>query len=209
MPLPSTSPLRSSRGRPAGCAGTSGSPTGALDTAKVPGHIQGCDGSQNRCDWLPDSGMCPLPASLAMPRRRGGRLRPAAQTPVALITAAGRIYAFTAEEGSGAPELMVYHQRAVQRPTRAEPPRAVAASTAAGAKPAGPHKRPGQRFHGSAAAEWNRTRACTSGTERVADLSPPWNSRLRRTAASCRSVAGRLPDCSPLLPQPSEGRTRP
>ena len=47
-----------------------------------------------------------------------------ARTSVTLVTDAGQIYAFTAEEGSGDPDLMVYVRRAVPRPGRAELPTA-------------------------------------------------------------------------------------
>ncbi len=49
-----------------------------------------------------------------------------ARTSVTLVTDAGRIYAFTAEEGSGDPDLMVHVRRAVPRPGRAELPTAAA-----------------------------------------------------------------------------------
>ena len=59
-----------------------------------------------------------------------------AKTSVTLVTDAGRIYAFTAEEGSGDPDLMVYVRHAVPRPGRAELPAVVAAAaTSAGARP--------------------------------------------------------------------------
>ena len=35
----------------------------------MPGHIQGCDGSQSRCAWRAGSGMGHLPSALAVPRR--------------------------------------------------------------------------------------------------------------------------------------------
>ena len=43
-----------------------------------------------------------------------------ARTSVALVTDAGRIYVFTAEEGAREPDLMVYVRPAVPRPARAE-----------------------------------------------------------------------------------------
>ena len=49
-----------------------------------------------------------------------------ARTSVTLVTDAGRIYAFTAEEGAGDPDLMVHVRRAVPRPGRAELPAAAA-----------------------------------------------------------------------------------
>ena len=61
---------------------------------------------------------CPVTANIAL-------LKPmavGARTSVALITDAGRIYAFTAEEGSRDPDLMVYVQRAVPRLAGAELP---------------------------------------------------------------------------------------
>ena len=50
-----------------------------------------------------------------------------ARTSVTLVTDAGRIYAFTAEEGPREPDLMVYVRRAVPRPARAELPGSAAA----------------------------------------------------------------------------------
>ena len=48
------------------------------------------------------------------------------RTSVTLVTDVGRIYVFTAEEGLREPDLMVYVQRAVPRPARAELPRGAA-----------------------------------------------------------------------------------
>ena len=45
-----------------------------------------------------------------------------ARTSVTLVTDAGRIYAFTAEEGSGDPDLLVRVRRAPPRPKRVELP---------------------------------------------------------------------------------------
>ena len=45
-----------------------------------------------------------------------------ARTSVVLVTDSGRIYVFTAEEGSREPDLMVYVQHVVPRPARAELP---------------------------------------------------------------------------------------
>ena len=56
--------------------------------------------------------------ALLKPLARGAR------TSVTLITDAGRIYAFTAAEGSGPPDVMVHVRRAVPRPERVEFPAA-------------------------------------------------------------------------------------
>ena len=50
-----------------------------------------------------------------------------ARTSVTLVTDAGRIYAFTAEEGPREPDLMVHVRRAAARPARAELPGSAAA----------------------------------------------------------------------------------
>ena len=50
-----------------------------------------------------------------------------ARTSATLVTDAGRIYVFTAEEGAREPDVMVYIQRAVPRPARAELPAVKAA----------------------------------------------------------------------------------
>ena len=70
-----------------------------------------------------------------------------ARTSVTLVTDAGRIYAFTAEEGTREPDLMVYVRRGGPRPARAELPGAAAVPApvpvAAAALPPAPELDPG------------------------------------------------------------------